>query len=234
MIAHVSCRFGSSPRRQALGRRIPTRRDARPSGVGFRRDASDSGAVAPSTMSVEQHLRARLGAARLALDGREGVTRASLSKVQAAAVREIVGRSPGLTDLSAERRASLLDIAAAARFAAEDEAMVMMLLSESSDARNSTRRPMQNFSPAFLSYFVEAQWADLLDPQVQSMLKFNIVQRCLATLSGRNLSEFTLRFVASFFLFIGHGEAALRMSTGCAMLSSLAQTKTPTDRTRPQ
>ena len=66
----------------------------------------------------------RLGAARLALEGKSGEVARVISNAQFRALREIVSRDVGLTTLTDEIRAEVLDMAVSCAWVGDDETNV--------------------------------------------------------------------------------------------------------------
>ena len=150
---------------------------------------------------MERCLRARLGSARLAMEGKTGEPHRLISSAQCKAVEELVSRDPTLQSISNEGLASLVDLAAAVFWHGDDLETVLKLLEPNRQEGKTRRRPGQHFAPAILSYFLEREWRDtLLKAEVLQSEKVDLIFHRIEALSGRNLSEPCLKFVTRFVL----------------------------------
>ena len=151
---------------------------------------------------MESLLRARLGSARLLLDGKTGESLDTLSHALSAAVIEIAKRDPGLPEISAEQRASLMELAALAPWKPEHEAAVMNALKEKEKKDGAkTRRPMQHFAPQFMGFFTASEWEGELQTRKLDVARSCIFKR-MAALGARNLAEPSAKCMASMLLFL--------------------------------
>ncbi len=100
---------------------------------------------------MEKQLRARLGAARCALDGKTGEVQAKISRAQMRGVADLVSRDPGLRNMLPEARASLIDVATSASWVESDLLSVLEMLAEPEQkAKEAKKWSMQHFGLAFL------------------------------------------------------------------------------------
>ena len=157
---------------------------------------------------MEAQLRARIGAARLALGGRAGETRRMISVAQVAAVRALVGRDPGLSSCDPEARARLIDLATGVAWHEGHLEEVLRLL-EPLEAQpgHRSRKPMQQFAPGIVAYFTEQEWVATLTTKGSAVVNDFLLQR-IVELSGRTLSEPSLKFVSSLMLWLAYEEQA--------------------------
>ena len=153
---------------------------------------------------MDVQLRARLGAARLALKDKQGETRRVLSTTQLTAIRALVARDPGLPTCTPETRASFMDMAIAINWHDThlDEALHVL---EHCEAAKKTRRPMQHFAPGIVAYFTAAEWEGPLK-QDGGLATNELVLSRVLQFSGRNLDEPSLKFISSFLLYLSHGK----------------------------
>ena len=157
---------------------------------------------------MERQLRARLGAAKIALADKEGEDRRLISKAQVAAVQALCGREPGLPGVLPEARAGLVDFASATNWHSGDLEKVLTCL-QAAEKIVHQRRPMQQFAPGLLGYFTPDEWDSMqFNATKNSEVPQAIVFRRAALLSGRNLSEPSLKLLSSFLLYLAHGQSA--------------------------
>ena len=161
---------------------------------------------------MERQLRARLGAARLALEGKEGEAHRLISETQVAALRALADRSPGLPELCEEGRAVLVDLASIANWHGNHLEDVLQLLAPKKKKEKEPRRAMQVFHPGIIAYFTDEEWTNVMKPGNVEEMKEVVFNRIIE-LSGRTLSENSIKFVASFIAFVTMGDAAMRWST---------------------
>ena len=155
---------------------------------------------------MERQLRTRLGAARLALEGKSGEVARVISNAQFRALREIVSRDVGLTTLTDEMRAEVLDMAVSCAWWGDDETNVLNLLEAPSTDHTDRkrRRPSQHFAPAILSYFTNEDWELRLGCEYdrdRPVVEHTVFSKIIA-LGGRNLDEHTSKFVNSFIMHL--------------------------------
>ena len=164
---------------------------------------------------MERILRARLGVARVTIESTPDELKASVSKAQALAIKELMTRDPHMESVSAEGRAKLIDLAAAAQWAEGDRLLVMSLLLPKAKGKpdekdggggNKGRRPLQHLAPALLSYFTQPDW-DFLLSQAAFSEKTDMLMRRAIELSGRNLAEPTLKMMNSLSLVLTNDNA---------------------------
>ena len=113
-------------------------------------------------LHMEGALRARLVAARVSLEGKTGRAATLISSANVDALAELVAREPGLTSISPSVRASLVDLAAQCDWQQDGLESVLNLLRMPERTGRKKRAELQKFFPALLSYFVEAEWLQLI------------------------------------------------------------------------
>ena len=113
-------------------------------------------------LHMEGALRARLVAARVSLDGKTGRAATLISSANVDALAELVAREPGLTSISPSVRASLVDLAAQCDWQQDGLESVLNLLRLPERTERKKRPELQKFFPALLSYFVDAEWLQLI------------------------------------------------------------------------
>jgi len=146
-------------------------------------------------------LRARLGAARLALSQFAPGTaeHASTSRAQARAVIDLAVRCAD--SLTPECRAIVVEVASTVPWHGQDGVAVSQTLAGPEISFSSCRRQQQNYM-TFILYLSVAVWERLMDPQVSLTSKENILFTILIQLGLRNPSEHTAKAVASFLLML--------------------------------
>ena len=159
---------------------------------------------------MDVQLRARLGAARLALRDQQGEVRRVLSQTQVVALRALIARDPGMPSCTPEGRAIMMEMAAAVNWHDGHLEEVLHLL-EPTGATKKLRRPMQHFAPGIVAYFTAAEWDGPLKQDGGVAMSETVLGRALQ-LSGRNLTEPSLKFISSFLLYLTHGESSLSWS----------------------
>ena len=154
-------------------------------------------------------LRARLGVARITIDGTPEGMKAGVSRVQAKAVKELAAKDPDLQSVSAEDLAKLHDLAASVSWAEGDLALVMSCLTPPlpESRGKKSRRPLQHFSPSFLNYFTASEWA-LLQAPISYGEKADVCMRRILELGGRNLDEPAMKMMNSLLLLLSDPNAA--------------------------
>ena len=152
-------------------------------------------------------MRARIGAARIALEGKTGEERRMISRTQVSAVQALASRDPHLNGVPPENRAVLVDFASATNWHDGDLAKVLQCLESPPEKEKKPSRPMQQFAPGILGYFTSKEWDLLLNSQggaAQELVFNRVIQ-----LSGRNLSEPSLKFMTSFLMWLTNQEKAV-------------------------
>ena len=155
---------------------------------------------------MERDLRVRLSCARVALEGLSGDTRVGVSATQSRVISDLVSRDPSLHSVSLESLAALQELATRVAWEASDKERVLKCLTPKRVLPKDTdsgvaRRPMQHFAPAILSYFTNTEWLHLRHGAgIDS--KVDLVMQRVSQLTGFNLTENTLKLLASFALYV--------------------------------
>ena len=130
-----------------------------------------------------------------------------ISRTQVSAVQALASRDPHLNGVPPENRAVLVDFASATNWHDGDLAKVLQCLEAPPEKEKQKSRPMQQFAPGILGYFTSKEWDLLLDSQggaAQELVFNRVIQ-----LSGRNLSEPSLKFMTSFLMWLTNQEKAV-------------------------
>ena len=158
---------------------------------------------------MDVQIRARLGATRLALSKVEGESHRVISAAQLAALKSLITRDCGLPSCTDETRDSLMEMASSVAWydGHLEEALKCLKVQEEGAVKKAPRRPMQHFAPGIVAYFTEAEWAGPLKEKGGIAMSDLVLDRIVA-LSGRNLAEVSLKFVASFLMYLTHEAGA--------------------------
>ena len=150
---------------------------------------------------MSRALFARLGAARLALQDREGKILDSLSLVQKNAVLDIARREKdSLSALPPEALARVVDLATSVPWAQGHLEEVLDNLVRK-DAPSPRRREMQRFMPALLNYFKQTEWQAMMESS-NAISRVDFLLTRAHQLSGRNLSEHCMKFMAALVMHL--------------------------------
>ena len=149
-------------------------------------------------------VRARVVAARMALEGVSEELRPSLSSVHAKAliehlkVKNFAMSSDEATDIMAK----IHNIP----WAAEDGVRVAEALSNANmnEETFSARRKQQDYM-GMLSYFTEAEWSILLNPSVSHAAKRETIALAVAQCGGINLTEESLKLMNTLWMLAAFG-----------------------------
>ena len=138
--------------------------------------------------------------------------------------------------MTAETRASLFDIVAAANWAHGDMEKALEMLEKPGAKPENKRREMQQCLPALLSYFSSEEWGLLMSDALQRSDKVDLFFRRLFALGVRNISEPSMKFLNSTLLLLLHGEKAIDIPTAenIASLQQLKREFKQRSRTLPQ
>ena len=150
---------------------------------------------------MERDLRVRLSCARVALEGLSGDTRVGVSATQSRVISDLVSRDPSLHSVSLESLTALQELATRVAWEASDKERVLKCLTPKRVLPKDTdsgvaRRPMQHFAPASLSYFTNTEWLHLRHGAGTDS-KVDLVMQRVSQLTGFNLTENTLKLLAS-------------------------------------
>ena len=140
-------------------------------------------------------------------------TRASISKVQAAAFIET--RALHQKQLTGVERATLLELATSVPWSTPEKISVFAAIANSKSIKTiANRRLLQNFE-AFIDYFTEREWAILLNPSIGGMVKLEMIFKRLCSLGCRLPSENTSKGMTSLHLILTETVEKLnRMASG--------------------
>jgi len=142
-------------------------------------------------------IRARLGAARLALHSLAGVSHTALSNAHAKAILDTIAAN--IDQVDAPGRLTLVEQAANVDFTEEDMNLVMKHLLGS----DNKRRSLQDYT-SLVHYPSGAMWADLTSADGGRDNKLLILFNLAASLNMRLPSEYTLKAIASMVLCLMH------------------------------
>ena len=145
---------------------------------------------------MERQLRARLGAARVALGGKCGDERRMISRTQAAAVDAIAKRDA--LSLTPEAKANLVDFASAVNWHDGDLVKVLACLEEPEKPKSEGRRPMQQFAPGILGFFTAEEWGSMLKGEFPALAQDIVFGRILQ-LGGTKLVRALAEIRGKFF-----------------------------------
>ena len=146
-------------------------------------------------------LRGRLGASRLALEGKEATPCFSaVSRAQCNSILELMGRHG--SSLTPDERASLLDIAIQVPFAPTDAQLVTTSIAGPPVVAGSDRRRSQEFLA--MVYFIDrTRWDSLLSDQVNIIAKEDILISLFRALGLQIPNELTFKRLASIIMMLG-------------------------------
>ena len=106
----------------------------------------------------------------------------------------------GLPKITVDERTTLLRIAASVNWAPGDLDKIALCISPPDNPARG-RREMQNWAPAFLSYFTQTEWDEMQDT-ASTTVHQNIVFQRLICLGARCLGETTLKGVTSLLIYL--------------------------------
>ena len=142
--------------------------------------------------------------------------RATISQVQALAIKELAAREPGLPSMTAEVRAHLVCLATDAPWCGNDLNEVLDALAPVADKLPKprkdagARRPLQNWAPAILGYIPGHIW-DQLTACTTTQEAIVVMNTFVAHIGARTLSERTLKCMASLCMLVGDPKAKMRV-----------------------
>ena len=162
-----------------------------------------------SVAAMERELHVRLSASKIALGRAAPGDQEGISRTTVNALRAMVARDPGLTTVSAEGRAALMDIVVSTAWHGDDQSKVLSLFAPPGKSTENigSRRPLQHFAPSFLSYFTHGEW-DLLLGADGWHDKVDLVMRRALELGCINPAEPTLKMLSSLCLLVSNPGAA--------------------------
>ena len=181
---------------------------------------------------MEQQLRARVGAARLLLQRNQGSPNfTNLSRLQADAIRDLIQKS--ISQVSASFKAELAELLLSVAWAPLDgEALISSLTPKDAPQIRTGRRSQQRFSPAFLGYFTESQWASFCDSSLEAYAKLDILLTHSGAIGMRCPAEGTLKMLTSFWMSISYSPDELLVLPHSSKASLLLAVKRSFDSLR--
>ncbi len=154
---------------------------------------------------MNRGIKARLGAARLLLEDHVGTdSHAVVSRTQAAAVCDLIQRSP----LTNEFRAEVVDIALKIQWHGHDSSMVLNSLSPPDALPPNKRRRQQQDYSTLLAFGTQQTWDVLMSDRDSSEVKLEAIIQMAIGLGMRCPTEPTLKFCASFWAVVSEKSLA--------------------------
>ena len=141
-----------------------------------------------------REVRARIGTARLLLDGLSGASHVVASQTQSAALVATIKQQ---SSISLDERAALQVLVAEVRWAADDLTKVMLALQQDEKAR----QPMQNYQ-SMPEFFTAEDWFAMLDAKQPLAAIRDVVFSRAVALGLRCPSEQTLKWFTSFVIVL--------------------------------
>ena len=159
---------------------------------------------------MDRLLRARLGAARLLLEEQNGKpSHAAISKVQAAAVRDLVSRA----SLNPEEQAEIAGMVAQLQWHGTDGVAILEGMTPKA-SKAPGRRKQQKWT-AITGYFTDAVWDVLLSEEEPSASKLRIILDFCISLGLRCPTEPTSHILASLWTMVSEPKETIgRMQAG--------------------
>ena len=169
---------------------------------------------------MSRELRARIGAARILLEGCVGQpTFPSASRLQALALCEIVKKS----NLSIQERAEVQSLVAAVRWVPEDLQAILVAL-EPSQPKTVSRNAMQDFTNLH-EYFTEEEWIRLGNESLGMSVKMDTILGRVISLGCRCPSEPTVKRMTSLMLAVAEPREKLGAMSSEQKLVSMRHLK---------
>ena len=188
--------------------------------------------MAAAGASTERQLRARLGAAELALAKQKGVVgHAALSRVQARVIIDLVQQAqlaPGFV-------AEISDRVLRMEWYGNEAAVILDALSpnpnQPTNYNGSRRRPQQDYL-AIYAYFPDDLWDVLCSKDELAMTKLEIILAFSLDLGLRLPSEPSLKMLSSIWMMVSEPAEKLSSLTVSAKFGVLQNLKLSFDRAR--